>query len=254
MQNVFEVQGFCPICAQDSSFRAERETPISEEWFPHWFRADLKCQSCKSPPRERALAHVIESYFPEWRNARMHECSPGGWALSSKLRRDCQAYTATQYDPSFAFGEMHSSGRWRNENLESLTFEDEAFDVFVAQDVFEHLFDPAAAIREVARTLRPGGYCFMTVPVVNRFHKPTERRAGIEDGEIVHHLPESYHGNPVGDGKALVTVDWSLDIGAYLSHHAGMPLAVILMDDMRIGVRDNANVLIVGRKSPLSEL
>ena len=45
----------------------------------------------------------------------------------------------------------------RCENLEHLTFDNESVDLHITQDVFEHLFDPAAAFREIARTLRLGG-------------------------------------------------------------------------------------------------
>lgn len=249
-----EQDGYCPICETKATFIAERDEPLPERYIAHWTREHLRCTKCKSPPRERALAQVIEQHLPGWREARIHECSPGGWALSPKIRRQCVDYVPTQFDPSMPFGTLHSSGGWQNENLEDLTFQDEEFDVFIAQDVFEHVFHPDKAIREVARTLRPGGFVFMTVPVVNRFEGETVRRASLIDGEVQHHLPEIYHGNPVGDGKALVTVDWSLDIGAYLSHHAGMPLMAMIIDDMRIGSRDVANVVIFGRKTPLAQL
>jgi 2-polyprenyl-3-methyl-5-hydroxy-6-metoxy-1,4-benzoquinol methylase len=38
------------------------------------------------------------------------------------------------------------------------------YDVVVAGDVLEHVFDPLAAIGEVARVLKPGGYFLVTVP------------------------------------------------------------------------------------------
>jgi ubiquinone/menaquinone biosynthesis C-methylase UbiE len=38
-----------------------------------------------------------------------------------------------------------------------LMFENESIDLHVMQDVFEHLFTPSAAFREIARTLRAGG-------------------------------------------------------------------------------------------------
>jgi 2-polyprenyl-3-methyl-5-hydroxy-6-metoxy-1,4-benzoquinol methylase len=36
----------------------------------------------------------------------------------------------------------------------------EAFDIVTAMDVFEHLVDPVAAVDEIWRTLRPGGFLF----------------------------------------------------------------------------------------------
>lgn len=105
--------GYCSICEEEKVFSAARDDVLDEKWMPHWFRSSLRCEECKSPPRERALAYVIQNNLPNWREKRIHECSPGGWALSAKLRRECRDYVASQYDPSFAFGEMHTSGRCR---------------------------------------------------------------------------------------------------------------------------------------------
>ena len=56
----------------------------------------------------------------------------------------------------------------RFENLEHLSFDNETLDLHITQDVFEHLFDPAAAFREIARTLRPGGAHVFTTPLVQK--------------------------------------------------------------------------------------
>jgi SAM-dependent methyltransferase len=45
----------------------------------------------------------------------------------------------------------------RCEDLQALTFADESIDLHITQDVFEHLLDPRAAFREIARTLRVEG-------------------------------------------------------------------------------------------------
>ena len=45
----------------------------------------------------------------------------------------------------------------RCENLENLTFSDNTFDIFITQDVFEHIFDPITASKEIMRVLKPGG-------------------------------------------------------------------------------------------------
>jgi len=38
----------------------------------------------------------------------------------------------------------------------------------LTQDVFEHMFDPAAAFREIVRTLQPGGAHVFTTPLVRK--------------------------------------------------------------------------------------
>lgn len=244
------MSGRCPVCEAPSTFVAENDAEVPLAYHPQWFRASLRCTTCRTPPRERAIAQAVQQTIPDWRTLDIHESSPGGWAYSSKLRQECPGYIASHYAPDMPFGQMHSSGRWRNENLEVQTFQDESFDLVVSQDVFEHLFHPDRAIREIARTLRPGGYCIMTVPVV-RFWKPSRRRASLAGADVVHHLPEEYHGNPVGDGRSLVTVDWGYDLAAYLSLHAGMPFSLLLIDDLSLGIRDPFNTVLIGRKAPL---
>ncbi len=45
-----------------------------------------------------------------------------------------------------------------------LPFPDQAFDLVTALDVIEHIADDVGALREVHRTLRPGGLCVVFVP------------------------------------------------------------------------------------------
>ncbi len=141
VQNV----GVLPICEAGRSFLAKSDVDVPEANMAGWFRNELRCEGCRAPPRERAIAMVLSRFCPDWRNKAIHECSPGGWAFSYKLRRECPGYVPTQYDSSFAFGAMDPSGKWRNENLENQTFADRTFDVVITQDVFEHLFHPGRA-------------------------------------------------------------------------------------------------------------
>ena len=43
-------------------------------------------------------------------------------------------------------------------------FEESSFDAVIAQQVFEHLYDPVAYLKEVRRILKPGGVLFISVP------------------------------------------------------------------------------------------
>jgi demethylmenaquinone methyltransferase/2-methoxy-6-polyprenyl-1,4-benzoquinol methylase len=47
-------------------------------------------------------------------------------------------------------------------SAEHIPFEDAAFDAVVISDAFHHFRDQSAAVREIARALRPGGALFIT--------------------------------------------------------------------------------------------
>ena len=46
--------------------------------------------------------------------------------------------------------------------MERQSFDDASFDCVISLDVMEHVCDPAAAYREIFRTLRTGGLCIHT--------------------------------------------------------------------------------------------
>lgn len=191
---------------------------------------------------------TIERWFPQWRQAIVHESSPGNRGASARLARECPEYVASQWLPEARPGEI--VGCVRNENLERLTFADSSIDLHVTQDVFEHVLDPGAAFREIARTLKPNGMHVFTVPIVKK-HSPTEVRARVEAGSLRHLAPEQYHGNPVGDGRSLVTVDWGYDICEFIYRCCGLFTHVIHIDDLSHGIRaEYIEVLVTVKRGP----
>jgi SAM-dependent methyltransferase len=55
-------------------------------------------------------------------------------------------------------------------SLESIPVEDESFDVVLCLQVLEHVPDPAAAVRELHRVVRPGGRVLLSTHGVYPFH------------------------------------------------------------------------------------
>lgn len=245
---VFKTPGECPVCEREVIFKAERESRIDIKWYGGWFRDALRCLCCGSLPRDRALYTVIERYYPNWRSLAIHESSSAGREISRKLRADCYGYIGTQYDTSTEFGKYNPKTGYRSEDLEKQTFLDEVFDIVITQDVFEHLFRPDIAIREIERTLKVGGAYIMTVPLANRNRK-SERRAIEADG-IVSHLKEpQYHGNPVSAEGSLVTIDWGNDILEYIGYTSGLISSMVQIEDMSRGIVGNHVEVFICKKS-----
>jgi hypothetical protein len=223
----FDQAGYCDICEVDVVFHADFS----------WFRDHLLCPNCQSVPRERALMRVLDLYAPDYLKMRIHESSPGGRGVSSKLGSSCPNYSYSHFFPDVPLGTVNPERRELCQSLEDLTFVNGSFDLLITQDVMEHILDPAAAFREIARVLKPGGMHIMTVPIVNKC-KPSSRRAAREaDGTIRHITEPAYHGNPIDDKGSLVTMDWGYDIVEFIRTASGLSTHMITIDEIERGIR-----------------
>jgi hypothetical protein len=231
------IKGYCQICEADTVFCSKDD----------WLRDHFFCDRCRSIPRERSVLYALNLLYPEWRRLKIHESSPAERGASQKIRRECPGYVASHFDPNIPFGTVHPNGKYRSEDLEHQTFDDESFDLVITQDVFEHLFRPDLAIREIARTLRPGGAHIGTVPLVRR-EQPSRRRARRSGDKVIYELPPEYHGNPLSPDGSLVTVEWGFDIADYLSQVSGLSTSLIFVDDLHLGLRARYLEVLVCRK------
>ncbi|MGY6215121.1 methyltransferase domain-containing protein [Methylolobus aquaticus] len=230
-------KGYCVTCDSNVTF----------ESFNPWLRDHFLCSNCRSIPRERALMLAIERFFPSWHEFRIHESSPCGRGASVKLGKECREYIGSHFFPDVPLGETHASG-WRCENLEALSFPDESFDMVVTQDVMEHIFDPAKAFAEIARTLKPGGSHVFTVPIVRKDKASQVRALRHPNGNVEHLLPENYHGNPIDANGSLVTIDWGYDIVPFIEAHSGLRTTIIYFDDLAHGIRAELIEVLISRK------
>lgn len=213
--------GYCSICEGKTLFIKRAD----------WLRDNYICVRCNSIPRQRAIIKVITEQFPDYRTQMIHESSPSGPA-SAKFRRECTEYIPSHFYPDLEPGKYRNN--FRSENLERMTFADEAFDLIITQDVMEHVLCPENAFREIARTLRPGGAHVFTVPLYKG--RKTKVRARQVSSGIEYVEEPDYHGNPISSDGSLVATEWGDELVDIIEKTSGLKTDIHSFNDRALGL------------------
>lgn len=247
------VQGFCPLCNMIVNFTSSSS----------WHRDNLLCPHCNSLPRERAALHVIQKLLPDYKSARVHESSPGLNGLSRFLSRNVQNYYPSQYLSHMGsqFGDSVNGSSLGFEHLPKVyhidlmkqSFKSDYFHLVVAMDVFEHLTDPLQAMKEILRTLQPGGYFIGSVPLVMKQFRSYMRICLDFNNEIESFTcPKEIHGNPVSQEGSLMTVSWGYDIVDIIRHEFHALSCLFFRKDLPLNIGSSTaeyiEILVVQRK------
>ncbi|MEM7727262.1 MAG: methyltransferase domain-containing protein [Cyanobacteria bacterium P01_A01_bin.45] len=203
--------GKCNICGNPTVFVCIDSTAA---------RNNMYCLSCRSSARKRHVAKILlQELFPDvltiasiakGSQYRIYNADIND-AFAKVFDQNIR-YISSSFYPDIPPGTEIHPGVYC-QDLESLTFEDESFDVIITEDVFEHVRNHQKGFREVHRVLKQGGYHIFTVPCF--FDRETLTRVDTSTPEDIHLLPPEYHGDRIR-GKILAYRTFGIDIFAML--------------------------------------
>ena len=211
--------GYCSVCASQSTFIVKGE----------WLRDQYVCAKCGSIPRQRALTKLLRDIRPNWKSETLHESSP----TLRLYAEQCRGYSYSFFFDDVALGSFRDGHRC--ENLEALTFSDGSFDIFITQDVLEHVFHPDRALAEIMRVVREGGIHIFTAPKHKTLLKSRPRVQEV-DGRTEYLLPPEYHANPISGLGSLVTWDYGADFDDLIQQWSGYNTCNFIIRDRRLGI------------------
>ena len=150
----------CPVCG--GRFRA---------FAPVDGRPGVECPRCASHERHRAMWLLLrERLGREGPPVSLLHLAP-----EPALQRRLRALPRVRY----VAGDIDSPHAEVRLDVERMPFPGESFDAVICSHVLEHVADDRAALGELRRVLRPGGWALLSVPV-----DPARERT-FEDPEIV---------------------------------------------------------------------
>lgn len=186
--------GYCTVCSKPSIFILTGT--------PETIRNHALCVRCRSCSRNRHLAKCVLEIFRE-KNIQtlagfgsrpdvvvLNIAAQG--AIVEKMGRAPNIICSEYFDDV-------KPGESKNgvlcQDLQSLTFANDTFDLLVSEDVFEHVPDYRQGFREVHRVLKRGGSHVFSIPFF--FGNKTRDLFELQNGKRVLFKPIEYHGDPI---------------------------------------------------------
>lgn len=205
--------GRCNICGKLTIFGC---TDLADA------RNNMACFFCISPSRKRHIAKLmLNSLFPGTQSLSKVSNHSGLKIYNldtddafEKIFQNNVGYFCSEFSKDIDPGK-DIAVRKSTQNVESLTFENEMFDVVMSEDMFEHVRDYRKGFQEIFRVLKPGGYHIFTVPFM--FDRPTLIRVDTDGPSDIEILPPEYHGEKNGR-KILAYRTFGLDLLDFLKN------------------------------------
>lgn len=199
-----QLQGYCHACAAQRTFVVD--FAYSDGVHINW-RERVVCEACGLNNRLRATLKVLDTLGRGRQGYLTEHLTP----FARYMREREQGLMTSEFvDADLEPGHISPDGV-RHEDLTRLSFPDNAFDYLVCCDVLEHIPDYQAALSQMYRVLRPGSLVVLTAP----FDPTSQRhlvRASVVGGEVRHHCPPEFHGDPMGGAGILCYYHFGWDL------------------------------------------
>lgn len=134
----------------------------------------FECPRCGAHDRERHLLMYLEG---TGLLAGMRDKSVLHFAPEKRLARRIAGIGPGRYLPCDLYP---STPDVQRVDMLEMQFEDQSFDLVIANHVLEHVDDDLKALREIHRVLKPGGYAILQTPYSGKLHH-TWHDPGIDD-------------------------------------------------------------------------
>jgi SAM-dependent methyltransferase len=138
---------FCPCC--------DRYCKNWVDWSPTY--REVICPNCESQPRHRALVLYLKA-CTDFYSAYLRVLHIGP---ESFLRRKFSTLPNLKYTTA----DLRRASVDLKIDVTYMPFSNNSYDVILASHILEHIKDDRAALREILRVLKPGGFAFLQVPL-----------------------------------------------------------------------------------------
>lgn len=188
----------CPICR--GRFRSFQPGPNG--------RPSARCPRCGSLERHRRIWLYLRARTELFdRPTRLLHVAPEP-CLAERLRAaETVDYLSGDLTPEVGMVAL---------DLTDLDFPDASFDAALCLHVLEHIPDDEAAMGEIHRVLRPGGWCLVEVPL--RGEETAEAWSGMSGEERARHFYQADHERLYGRSdlaKRLMAAGFDVEVEVY---------------------------------------
>ena len=185
---------YCPVC--NKSYRkflpGGFDLPVikEKEIIGGGYRENNICPGCISTDRDRLVFLYLQQKtdFFQKNNKVLHIApEPSLYTTFIKLK-NLEYIAGTKYLEGFYY-----SKKLISLDITSLRFDDNTFNYIIANHILEHIEDDLLAMREIYRTLKPGGTAILQVPIALKLKNTYENSEITTKKEREEHFGQFDH-------------------------------------------------------------